>query len=397
MKGCVAICVLVVSRAPRPSRGTRRRRPFGPPSLASSGQAGFLMRIGIDARELSGEATGVGRYLQRLLHEWARLGGARQFLLYSPDGRVAMPAGLAGEIVLVPGAGNSIWEQTKLAAAVHRDRPDVLFAPGYTAPLLSGCPFVVTIHDVSFAAHPEWFRYREGARRRWLAGAAARRARRVLTVSEFSKAEIVSHLGVAASRVRVVRHGVGLTAHAALPREPLVLYVGSVFNRRHVPVLIQAFGQLARRRPDVRLEIVGANRTWPYEDLEALANATGAAGQIGLRDFVPDHELSRLYGRAMAFVFLSEYEGFGLTPREALGAGVPAVVLDTPVAREIYGDAAIRVAGPDPDLVLAALEQVLEPGPVRTEQLSRAQVVLARYRWDEAAAATLAILEEAAG
>ncbi|HEY8535525.1 MAG TPA: glycosyltransferase family 1 protein [Vicinamibacterales bacterium] len=355
------------------------------------------MRIAVDARELSGRPTGVGRYLQQLLREWARMPGGHAFTLFTPDAALQPPPGLGAEVVVVPGAGGTWWEQTHLPRAVRRAGPDVLFAPGYTAPLLVDCPVALVVHDVSFAAHPEWFRPREGFRRRLLCRLSARRARVVVTVSAFSKREIETHLQVPADRIRVIPHGVGLGPPSAdKPREPLVLYVGSVFNRRHVPALIAAFGRLAATRPDLRLEIVGENRTWPRQDLERAAVESGAADRISLRDWVPDAVLADLYARASAFVFLSEYEGFGLTPLEALAAGIPPVVLDTPVAREVYGPAAFYVPRPEPDAIAHALTQALAPGPARDQVLAAAPQVLARYRWEEAAAATLSAICEAA-
>jgi glycosyltransferase involved in cell wall biosynthesis len=357
------------------------------------------MHIGVDARELSGHPTGVGRYLQRLLEEWAQVPVRHCFTLYSPDARAAVPPGLDAVIALERGDGGTRWEQITLARAVRRDRPDVFFAPGYTAPLQIATPLVVAVHDVSFAAHPEWFRWREGIRRRLVARLAARRARHVLTISAFSRDEIVRYLRVPAGRVRVVPLGVGLgldRSTAATARDPLVLFVGSIFNRRHVPVLIDAFASLARERPDLRLEIVGDNRTWPPEDLAAHVRAAGVQTQVRLRDWVSDEELRALYARASAFAFLSSYEGFGLTPLEALAAGVPPVVLDTPVAREVLGPAAVRVAHPEVAQVAAALVAALDDGPPRRAVLAAAADVLGRYRWADTAAATLTVLEQAA-
>ena len=354
------------------------------------------MRIGVDAREIGGRMTGVGRYLQCLLHEWGLSTPHHHWTLYSPDGHLALSPGLHGEIAVVPGKGDTRWEQTALARAVRRDRPDVFFAPGYTAPLTTGVPLVVAMHDVSFAAHPEWYRWREGVRRRLLAKLAARKARTVITISAFSREEILRHLGVAPERVLVIPLGVGLaTASAASGRDPLVLYVGSIFNRRHLPTLIDGFELLATRRPDARLEIVGANRTHPPQDLHALARRTGDH-RIRIRDWVDDEQLRELYRQASAFAFLSEYEGFGLTPLEALAAGIPPVVLETAVAREVLGDAALYVAGPDATLVADALDRAIGPGTDRDAVLQAAPSVLSRYDWRQTAAATLAAIEDAA-
>src|SRR5439155_9694120 len=134
------------------------------------------------------------------------------FVFYAQE-QVHLPAQhLRAELRILPGSGGTRWEQMTLAARLRGDPPDVLFAPAYTSPILTRVPTALAVHDVSFAAHPEWFRRREGARRRLVTGAAARRARVVLTLSQFSKDEIVRRLRVAPTRVCVVPLGLGVVA-----------------------------------------------------------------------------------------------------------------------------------------------------------------------------------------
>ena len=363
------------------------------------------MRLGIDARELSGRPTGVGRYLAALLHEWTRdpVAARHEFVLYSPSplgGAAASAAARLRALVRVlPGTGGTWWEQAALARAASADRLDVLFAPAYTAPLLATCRVAVTVHDLSYIARPEWFRPRERLRRSWLTWLTVRRAAAVLTISEFSGREVIRLTGVPEAKVHVVHLGLGLDLPGvppAIPREPLVLYVGSVFNRRRVPDLIRAFGLLSQRRPDARLEIVGENRTWPHEDLGALIAALGLADRVRLRQYVSDEELPLLYARASAFAFLSEYEGFGFTPLEAMARSVPPIVLDTPVAREIYGDAASFVGRGDIEGTATALGRLLDDHAHRDSLLRAAAAVLPRYSWASAARQTLSQIERAA-
>jgi glycosyltransferase involved in cell wall biosynthesis len=359
------------------------------------------LTIGIDARELLGEATGVGRYLGELLRRWIALPDAasRQFVLYTPEPlpfvASAPPGSRLREVVAGSGRG-TWWEQTHLRRAVRSNPPDVFFAGAYTAPLALGVPLAVTIHDVSFAAHPEWFRPREGARRRLLTRQAARAAEVVFTDSQFSRNEILERLSVPGERVRVIPPGV-TPRPPGRAREPLVLFAGSIFNRRRLPATITAFAAATATRPEAQLVIAGADRTYPSIDLAALAQAAGVGKRVELRDYVTEAELDALYARASVFVFLSEYEGFGLTPLEALSARVPIVVLDTPVAREVYGDAAWYVPR-DADVRVAtqAIRTLLEDEAARERFLSAAPAVLARYSWDAAAADTLAGIEGAA-
>ena len=368
------------------------------------------MKIGIDAREMMGRPTGVGRYLSELLRVWSApesgVAGRHEFLLYGPaplaESSQAAFAPLRAVQRVVAGAGGTAWEQVSLRRAVAADHLDVFFAPAYTAPFGTGCPRVVTIHDLSFCAHPEWFSWREGLRRRVLTRAAARRAAVVVTDSRFSASEIESHLGVPASRVRVIPLGVAPPAPVgggAAPdatREPLILFVGSIFNRRRLPDLMRAFAGLCESHANARLLIIGENRTFPRQDLHRIAADCGITDRVSIRPYVSDQELAEAYRSASVFAFLSEYEGFGLTPLEALACGIPTVVLDTSVAREVLQDSAVYLSPGDIPGTTAALSDLLTNATRRAAQLLAARRVLAQYSWPDAGRATIEAIEHAA-
>jgi glycosyltransferase involved in cell wall biosynthesis len=362
------------------------------------------MRVAVDARELCGRPTGVGRYLRELLLEWSVSRDARrhEWLLYAPAG-VDVPSGLPATLRVLAGSGGTWWEQWTLGRALAGDRPDVLFAPGYSAPFTAPCPVVVAIHDVSFAAHPEWYATREGSRRRLITRWSARRARIILTLSQFSKREIVTRLQVPEARVRVtyLSHRPIDGPIDSLAKEPLVLYVGTVFPRRHVRELILAFVLCVAPVTDARLEIVGEHRMPGSGSLGPSLDSLPAdlRARVAIRSYVDEAALRDLYRRCRVFVFLSEYEGFGLTPLEALSAGAVPVVLDTEVAREIYGDAASYLApGPDlADRLGARLVELLSRAETREAILRHRSAVVSRYDWARTAADTLAAIEDAAG
>jgi glycosyltransferase involved in cell wall biosynthesis len=360
------------------------------------------VRIGVDARELGGRATGVGRYLSGLLQQWAVDERARrhEFVLYTPSA-LALPLDARRFATrVVAGAPGTWWEQVELPRATAADHLEAWFAPGYTAPLRLDVPIVAAIHDLSFVAHPEWFRVREGVRRRWITQQTATTAAAVVTISEFSKHELIDRLSVPASKIHVIPPGVVSDSHSPSPsaghRDPNVLYVGSIFNRRHVPDLIRAFAPIARSRPGAALDIVGDNRSCPREDVRRTIESEGLLTVAQWHEYVSDAQLRDLYERARAFVFLSEYEGLGLTPLEALAAGVPAVLGDTAVARESCGDAALYVPFGDLGATTKALEAVLFDDQTRSRLLAAAPAVLDRYSWPRAARETLAVIEQAA-
>jgi glycosyltransferase involved in cell wall biosynthesis len=362
------------------------------------------MRVAVDVRELCGRPTGVGRYLAGLLEAWTDNATAQrhQWALYA-HAPATLPGRWDETFHLVPGGGGTMWEQRALPSALRAHRPDVLFAPGYTAPLTVPAPVVLTVHDVSFFAHPEWFSFREGTRRRLLTAWSARRARRVITDSVFSQSEIARHIGLDRSKVTVIPLGIDQSnARSPIPdprsREPLILFVGSIFERRRVDRLIEAFDEVAARVPNAQLEIVGENRTrHPRLDLDALRRQRTHADRIHIRSYVDDETLASLYKRASVLAFLSEYEGFGFTPLEALAAGVAPVLLDTPIARETCGAAARYVAPDAPNAAVAeAIVALLTDQAARAELMQRAAEVLPRFDWEMTAADTMRVIEEAA-
>jgi glycosyltransferase involved in cell wall biosynthesis len=351
------------------------------------------MRIAIDGRELAGKPTGVGRYLSELLAAWSDLPGAaaHEFFLCAPEPVTARGTGALRLSQVISPGGGTLWEQWTLPRLVSATGADVLFSPAYTCPLRCPAPIALVIHDVSFAAHPEWYSRREGFRRRTLTWLAARRASRVITDSDFSKREIARHLGIDSSRIDVIY--LGASSRATAPaRDSLVLFVGSLFNRRHIPELIEGFTRLSARHPRARLEIVGDNRTMPRLDVDALIAERGATQAVRARSYVTDAELATLYATASAFAFLSEYEGFGLTPLEAMAAGVPVVVLDTEIAREIYGPAAVYLGRPDPELIASALERLLVDERERERLAQAGALHVERYSWRECGQRTLQVL-----
>ncbi len=357
------------------------------------------MRIGIDARELAGRATGAGRYLDGLLRQWSIDDRARrhEFILYSPGALTTPLDAHRFATRVVAGGAGTWWEQVRLPGTAAADHLDVFFAPAYEAPLRLGVPSVVAIHDLSFVAHPEWFRTREGIRRRWLTRASARRAGAIVTISEFSRRELVDALGVPASLIHVIPPGVNrLTSAEGRGRDARVLFVGSIFNRRHVPDLVRAFGLVSRRVPGTSLDLVGDNRTHPREDVQSAIETQALDSRVRWHRYASDDDLRELYGRARVFAFLSEYEGLGLTPLEALAAGVPCVLLDTPVARGSCGDAALYVAVGDIAGTADAIERLLTDEPLRARLLAAAPAVLAKYDWARSASETLAVIEQCA-
>jgi glycosyltransferase involved in cell wall biosynthesis len=288
------------------------------------------------------------------------------------------------------------WEQVALPAQAARLRAALVFSPANLAPL-AWPRNVLVMHDAAVLREPEAY---SRAYRAWHARAGlacARRAVAVITVSEFSRRELVELGGLDPSRLTVIPGGVHarFTAQAdpapvarrlGLDR-PYALMIATDDRRKNVEKLAPVATALARQGMDV---------VWAGDRRSYFATAVAAAGVRSV-GYVDDADLPGLYAGARAFVLPSRYEGFGLTCLEAMACGTPVVAADRAALPETCGDAALLV---DPDdgealtqAVLIAAGDVAARGALRAAGLRRA----AQFSWDRTAARVDALLSELAG
>ena len=364
------------------------------------------MRLGIDTSELEERPTGVGTYTGALIKRWLQAEDVELVLF----GRRSTPqldrwkkqgADIRTRASRLP-SRPIVWQQLTLPSLANAAELDVFFGPAYSLPWRLRPPSVVAIHDLSFERFRSAYSRKEGMRRRFLARRAARRARHILTISQFSAREIEELYTVAGDRISAIplaaerRKRPGSAAVDETLRElgierPYLLHVGTLFERRHIPELVAAFSRVDR--DDLRLVIVGENRTNPPLDLAALAKGLDAPHHLVHQPYVDSSQLLALYAGAEMLISLSEYEGFGLPVLECLQIGTPVVALDRSAASELWSDHAAMVSSLDPDTVADVILSVLdepERGLRNFEQLP------ARFDWDQTAAETLAILRRTA-
>jgi glycosyltransferase involved in cell wall biosynthesis len=300
-----------------------------------------------------------------------------------------------------------VFAETRLRRAAARDAVVVFFAPAYSCPLTLRRPRVTAIHDLSFFALPAEYSPRDRLRRRLLARASVRASTRILTISDFSRRELLRLFPRAAGRVVTIPLGPDDDLPEAQPREearqalavagPLVLTVGAILNRRRLPELLAAFALIRKRLPLARLEVVGENRTQPRLDLEAEVARLGLTGHAFLRGFLDENALALRYAAADLCVVLSDYEGFGLPALEALSRGVPLVTSHRPALSELFGEAALLVDPTDPAAGAMACLRVLEDPALANELRGKGHTLATRFSWAETARRTWTCLEEAAG
>jgi glycosyltransferase involved in cell wall biosynthesis len=245
-------------------------------------------------------------------------------------------------------------------------------------------------HDLQHANHPEYFRWFDLPFWKLLLWASAHRARRLIAVSEATRADLVRVYGLSADRIDVVLHGVEADFFA-LDRsrtEPYVLCVSTLHPHKNLDRLIRAY---ARRKRDWRLTIAGM-RGFFAEALDKLVRELGVADSVELTGWIPREELIQLYSRAQAFVYPSTFEGFGMPVLEAMAAGIPVACSDIPPLREVAGDAALFFDPLSEDEIAGALDRITTDTGLRA-RLTEAGPERARgFTWERAARETLAAL-----
>lgn len=368
------------------------------------------LHLAVDLSESEHQPTGVGTFATELVDRWLAdvPAGDLELSLCVRDAD-ALPERWSASGARICSAGRPEahpirWQQTTLRTLVRKLRPDVFFGPAYSLPHALGVPAAVALHDLSFERFPEAWHWRERWRRRLLARSAAKRAERVLTISQFSARELRELYGTPEDRIVVVPLGVRTdlepadeSACRALrerlrldPELPVILHLGTLLARRNVPQLARAVAAL---RQPAQLLVVGHNRTRPALDLNRLAADTGLGDRLVHVPYVEADELSAVYSLAAVYASLSSYEGFGLPVLEAIACGTPALVLEVGASRELWGEHAHLVDAVDPDTVARGLETVLERPELGLRARDRA---LERHTWSRSAAQVLATLREIA-
>ena len=283
-----------------------------------------------------------------------------------------------------------LWEQIVLPIEAARYRLDVLFNPGFTAPVFAPCRQVTVFHDLQHKRHPEYFRWFDLPFWRLLLWASAHRSHRLIAVSEATRADLLSFYRIPAERVTVVHHGVE-SAFSHLGRsetETYLLCVSTLHPHKNVPRLIRAYG---RKKRDFRLILAGM-RGFHTRAIEALIAEMGLQDAVQVTGWVSRDDLYELYARARAFIYPSTFEGFGMPVLEALAAGIPTACSDIPPLREVAGDATLFFDPLDEDAIAAAIERVMIDHSLR-ERLAQAGPERARpFTWKRSAEQTLEAL-----
>ena len=371
------------------------------------------LRVGIDGRSFTSPAAGVRRYVSSLVPALKAVDASLDLVALGGSCET-IPAGLAHIEEPWHPPTNLGWSAVGLPRAATRAGVDVIHAPAYTAPLWSRVPVVLTIHDVSYERHPEWYPYQRDLARRLFYRRSAQAAARVLTDSEFSASEIAAAYRIPRERITVAPLGVsdrfspvdrqneappaGITTMPAGIATPFLLHVGDLHERRNLPLVVHAMLEAQRRpgMPSLSLVLAGVDRG-VGDRLRAYASEAKSPDAVICLGPVTDSQLLTLYRGATALVYPSRYEGFGLPVLEAMACGTPVIASRAASIPEVLGDAGVLLDPDDEPGWAEAIAKVVndewQRGHMRKAGLTRAR----EFTWARTASITLDVYRQVAG
>ena len=355
------------------------------------------MRFSVDAHAIGCHLTGNEVYIRNLLNQFARLDRESEFFAYisKPGAELEIPSRFHRRQVSANPYKRLAFD---LPLRLRSDRPNLLHVQ-YTGPVSCPAPLVVSVHDVSFLEHPQWFTRFRATQLKYTVKRTVQSAASVLTPSEFSRRAILRHYPIDESKVIVVPNAVSSafrpierqTAAASLERKyhipgPFVLTVGDLQPRKNHLGLLRAFEDVIRSHPHLPHSLVFVGKeTWYSKELHRAVNRSAIAGRVHFTGFVEDADLVQFYAACDLFVFPSFYEGFGLPILEAMACG-RAVACSNATAMPEVADAAAILFDPssNAEMTRAVSDVLLDPAlRARLERLGAHRATL--FSWEQAA------------
>lgn len=360
------------------------------------------MRIVIDGYELGPGGAGVGRVARNVIPALASLLEEDRFFILTREVALPFSRPNSQQIILPAGKrGYFRWQNGPFWRACLRFDPHLIIAFNYTLPVICPWPSLLFVHDISMMVHPEWFPRKTARWRGWLLKRSLRQADEVIVPSVATEKEIVSHLKIKKDKIKVVYYGLedkfqpvsedyrrGFKQSRGLAERRIVGFLGAIFRRRNLPLLVEAVDSLRVEFPDICLYIVGEDKTYPPEPLASLLNQDW----IRWDRFLPEVELPLFYSACDVFAYLSEYEGFGLPPLEALACGSMPVIFNRSSLGEIMAGLAFLVNEINPEAVALAIKEALVNQKKREEIKKNFETKRQEFSWSRAASAIAEII-----
>lgn len=362
------------------------------------------MRIGVNTRLLlKGKLEGIGWFTYQTLERMVHQHPEHDFFFFfdRPYDESFVFSTNVTPVVIPPQARHPIlftlWFDWTLPYVLRKYKIDVFLSPDGYCSLRTPVPTCLVIHDLAFEHYPEHFKLSHKHYWKFFQPRFARKAKRIVTVSEFSRQDIVSHYGIDGGKIDVACNG----AHDAY--RPLrwdekedvkkkyadgceyFVFAGALHPRKNIVNLLKAFVAFKKmQRSDMKLVIVG-RFGWKYDEVLEMKETMPYKDDVKWVGYMNVDELSQVTGAAYAMVYPSYFEGFGIPILEALKCDVPAIVSNTSSMPEVAGDAGLLVDPNDAEDIAAKMEQLYKDENLRTKLIAAAPAQVNKFTWDKAA------------
>ncbi len=351
--------------------------------------------------------VGSSEYIFRLLDGFYKISqekASNQFFIFLPDnpGPDLFAETANWKYVVVP--KKSIWTLIDLSwyFLTHQVDLDVFFSPTHYLPIYCSYPCVISVMDLSFLHFPDFFQPKDLWQLRLWTKYSLKRAKRVLTISNASKNDIIKYYGVEDSKITVTYPGIkmlnGKNMSKVLEKyqikKPYLLFVGTIQPRKNIVRLIEAFSQIVNNR-NLQLTIVG-RPGWMYEEIYKAPQKYGVKDKVKFLDNVSEEDLPYFYQNALCFILPSLYEGFGLPILEAMQNGCPVITSNISSMPEAGGEAALYVDPQKVEDIKKKIEMVITNEKLRSEMVKKGYEQIKKFSWEKTARETLKVLEEVA-
>lgn len=364
------------------------------------------MKIGIDARLWN--ETGVGRYIRNLVRQLEKIDKENEYTLFVTSEARGQGLGVSDErfkIIETNIRWHTVREQMEFPKLLEKEHLDLVHFPYFSVPIYYKRPFVITIHDLIINHYPTGkastlplpLYHLKHVAYQFIMKQAAKKAQKIITVSEATKLEIVDHLKVSADKIKVTYEGVDknlaiYNVQRAESKEKYFLYVGNAYPHKNLEVLINAFKTFTEENKDTKLLLVGKEDFF-YKRLKQDVRRMQIDKSVNFLGKVSDTELASLYSNALALVTPSLMEGFGLPPLEAMAHNCLVIASDISAHREICEDAAIYFNPKDKEDLLKILHQVANEKDKRVfeNKIKEGANRLQNFSWEKMAEQTLKV------
>jgi glycosyltransferase involved in cell wall biosynthesis len=376
-----------------------------------------MLHIAIDARRI--RDFGIGTYIRSLVHALAQVDRRNRYTIVSGPADVRTIAGLPESFntAVYSRSDQSALDHLAFPLFLRALRPDLVHIPLNRVPLLMMGPYVVTVHDLTNLFFEENVGSVRMQLRRFRFRRGLARARRVIAVSDSTKRDVETAMGIPSERIRRVYNAPdpGFFNRASNPgseqerileryqiQYPYLLYAGNIRRHKNIPRLVEAFAVVREQLSshpaykNLRLVIIGDTIS-QFPAVRHAVIKSRVENVVRFLGFVPFDTLRCFYESAAAFVFPSRYEGFGLPPLEAMACGAPVVVSNVSSLPEVVGDAAVQVNPENVFDIARGIKEVLLDEELRATLIRRGREQAARFSWNWTARQVLEIYEEAAG